>query len=140
MPLTAKTQAIIMLYPLRFYPLYKRYLWGGRKFETSLGRELPPGENFAESWEISDHGADQSVLRWGPLAGATLRNWLQGRGLNYWAGISPKPLSPSSPSSSMPNRPFPCKSIPTTPKPPGSIPPIPEKPRPGSSWKRSPGA
>jgi mannose-6-phosphate isomerase len=61
-----------MLYPLRFHPLYKQYMWGGRKFETSLGRALSPGENYAESWEICDHGADQSVAAWGPLAGATL--------------------------------------------------------------------
>ena len=33
-----------MLYPLHFHPIYKRYLWGGRKFETSLGRTLGPGE------------------------------------------------------------------------------------------------
>jgi mannose-6-phosphate isomerase len=61
-----------MLYPLHFQPLYKQYMWGGRKFETSLGRVLGPGENYAESWEICDHGADQSVAAWGPLAGATL--------------------------------------------------------------------
>jgi mannose-6-phosphate isomerase len=61
-----------MLYPLRFQPLYKRYLWGGRKFETFLGRALGPGENYAESWEICDHGADQSVAAWGTLTGLTL--------------------------------------------------------------------
>jgi mannose-6-phosphate isomerase len=61
-----------MLYPLHFNPIYKRYLWGGRKFETSLGRTLPPGEDYAESWEISDHGADQSVISSGALAGTTL--------------------------------------------------------------------
>jgi mannose-6-phosphate isomerase len=61
-----------MLYPLRFQSLYKQYLWGGRKFETTLGKSLGPGENYAESWEICDHGADQSLVAWGPLAGMTL--------------------------------------------------------------------
>ena len=69
-----------MLYPLRFHPLYKRYLWGGRKFETSLARQLPPGDDFAESWEIADHGADQSLVGWGPLAGTTLGQLAAGQG------------------------------------------------------------
>ncbi|HLA86116.1 MAG TPA: type I phosphomannose isomerase catalytic subunit, partial [Thermoguttaceae bacterium] len=64
---------MISLYPLRFEPLYKHYLWGGRRFETLLGRRLTPGEVYAESWEIVDHGEDQSVVHFGPLAGRTLR-------------------------------------------------------------------
>jgi len=60
------------LYPLRFEPLYKHYLWGGRRFETLLGRELEPGRVYAESWEIADHGEDQSIVRFGPLAGTSL--------------------------------------------------------------------
>jgi mannose-6-phosphate isomerase len=69
-----------MLYPLRFQPLYKRYLWGGRKFETCLGKSLGPGQNYAESWEICDHGADQSLVAWGPLAGMTLAALVAGYG------------------------------------------------------------
>lgn len=61
-----------MLYPLRFQPLYKQYLWGGRKFETALGKTLGSGDNYAESWEICDHLSDQSVVARGPLAGVTL--------------------------------------------------------------------
>lgn len=61
-----------MLYPLRFEPLYKRYLWGGRRFETSLSKQLASGNDYAESWEVSDHGVDQSVVAYGPLAGVTL--------------------------------------------------------------------
>jgi mannose-6-phosphate isomerase len=69
-----------MLYPLRFHPIYKRYMWGGRKFETSLGKALGPGGNYAESWEISDHGGDQSVVAWGPLEGVTLAALVAGDG------------------------------------------------------------
>ena len=61
-----------MLPPLAFEPLYRRYLWGGRRFATALGRTLPPGDDFAESWEIVDHGADQSIVAAGPLAGTSL--------------------------------------------------------------------
>jgi mannose-6-phosphate isomerase len=60
------------LYPLRFRPLYRRYLWGGRRLETILGKPLPPGDDYAESWEVVDHGEDQSVVAAGPLEGASL--------------------------------------------------------------------
>jgi mannose-6-phosphate isomerase len=50
----------------------RRYLWGGRRLETVLGKRLPPGDDYAESWEIVDHGDDQSVVLAGPLAGQTL--------------------------------------------------------------------
>ena len=59
------------LYPLRFQPILRRYLWGGRRLET-LGKSLGDGNDYAESWEIADHGADQSRVIAGPLAGMTL--------------------------------------------------------------------
>ena len=60
------------LYPLRFRLLVRRYLWGNRRLETCLGKKIGPGNDYAESWEIVDHGADQSVVDGGPLAGTTL--------------------------------------------------------------------
>jgi mannose-6-phosphate isomerase len=59
-------------YLLRFEPLFRRYLWGGRRLGTMLGKAIGPGEDYAESWEIVDHGDDQSVVLSGPLAGRTL--------------------------------------------------------------------
>ena len=67
------------LYPLRFRPILRRHLWGGRRLETSLGKSLPPGNDWSESWEISDHGADQSVA-FGRLAGITLRQLVAQQG------------------------------------------------------------
>ncbi len=62
-----------MLYPLRLKPIFKQYLWGGRRLETLLGKQLGEGEHFAESWEVVDHGQDQSVvINGGPLRGKTL--------------------------------------------------------------------
>ena len=61
-----------MLYPLRFQPLFKRYLWGGRRLETELDKTLGNGDDYAESWEVVDHGEDQSVVLAGPLRGTTL--------------------------------------------------------------------
>ncbi|MBM3998348.1 MAG: class I mannose-6-phosphate isomerase [Planctomycetes bacterium] len=65
------------LCPLRFEPFFRRYLWGGRRLESILGKPLGPGDDYAESWEVADHGPDQSVVRDGPFAGmrlADLRN------------------------------------------------------------------
>ena len=60
------------LYPLRFEPIFRRYLWGGRRLGTLLGKPIGAGEDYAESWEVADHGKDQSVVLNGPLAGKTL--------------------------------------------------------------------
>ncbi|MEM6363486.1 MAG: type I phosphomannose isomerase catalytic subunit [Planctomycetota bacterium] len=73
---------------LRFEPLLKRTIWGGRGLGTRLGKAIGEGNDFAESWEIVDHGHDQSVVMTGPLQGQTLGNlfvkhtrWLMG---DHW--------------------------------------------------------
>ena len=60
------------LYPLRFQPVLRRYLWGGRRLGSVLGKPIGEGEDYAESWEVVDHGDDQSVVKYGELAGSTL--------------------------------------------------------------------
>jgi len=69
----------IPMHPLPLAPVYRRYLWGGRRFATLLGRELPPGDDFAESWELVDRAADQSRVAAGPLAGTTLGELVRDR-------------------------------------------------------------
>lgn len=59
--------------PLRFRPILKRIRWGGRRLGTVLGKPLGDGADYAESWEISDHWADQSVAVGGPYDGWTLQ-------------------------------------------------------------------
>ena len=61
-----------MFTPLIFKPLYRQYLWGGRRFQSLLGRKLEQPGPYAESWEIVDHGSDQSIVRYGPLTGKSL--------------------------------------------------------------------
>lgn len=66
------------LYPLRFEPIYKEKVWGGRALEK-LGRRLPGGEAIGESWELADLAstsagggggeAEHSRVADGPLAG-----------------------------------------------------------------------
>jgi mannose-6-phosphate isomerase len=68
------------LYPLRFEPIFRRYLWGGRKLGSVLGKVIGPESDYAESWEIVDRGADQSVVAAGQLAGKTLSELLQSHG------------------------------------------------------------
>ena len=64
--------APLLDYPLRFQPLFRRYLWGGRRLATVLGKPLGEGDDYAESWEVVDHGEDQSVVLHGKAAGQTL--------------------------------------------------------------------
>jgi mannose-6-phosphate isomerase len=61
------------LQPLRFEPILRQYLWGGRRL-AELGKTLGDGDHYAESWEIVDHGDDQSIVAAGPLAGVSLHH------------------------------------------------------------------
>lgn len=84
-----------MLPPLLFNPIYRRYLWGGRRFASLLGRDLPPGDDFAESWEVVDRRDDQSVVATGTLAGRTLGDLVTHDGralLGRHAGLTSFPL------------------------------------------------
>jgi mannose-6-phosphate isomerase len=49
-------------YPLRFGPIYKQRIWGGRKLQDVFGKELPAGEKIGESWELADLPEDTSVI------------------------------------------------------------------------------
>lgn len=63
-----------MLYPLKFKPFLKFYPYGGRRLVNLLHKEnVPTDRDVAESWEISDHGREQSVVVNGELQGKTLR-------------------------------------------------------------------
>ena len=72
-------------YPLRFRPIFKQTLWGGRRLGDRLGKPIGPESNYAESWEVVDHGDDQSIVADGPLEGVSLGQlsqqhaaWLRG--------------------------------------------------------------
>jgi mannose-6-phosphate isomerase len=83
-----------MLYPLRFIPVLRRYVWGGRRLETVLGKRLGPGQDYAESWELVDRGADQSIVAAGPLAGATLGELTRRHGADLLGRHHPQPRFP----------------------------------------------
>jgi mannose-6-phosphate isomerase len=64
------------LYPLRFQPIFQRYIWGGHRLRTLLGKATGR-DAAAESWEVCDHGPQQSIVRFGPLAGTSLHELLR---------------------------------------------------------------
>ncbi len=67
------------MYPLRFNPIFRRYIWGGHRLADVLHKPIGD-ENCAESWEIVDHGSDQSVVASGNLAGKSLGELIRSRG------------------------------------------------------------
>ncbi|MCP5097629.1 MAG: mannose-6-phosphate isomerase [Chloroflexi bacterium] len=68
------------LYPLKFTPVLKDYIWGGRNLADLLGRTLPD-KNIAESWEIAGHDDGTTVVQNGRFAGMPLTNLHQQLGL-----------------------------------------------------------
>ena len=63
--------------PLRFSPVFRSYIWGGNRLAGVLGKTVPSDCIWAESWEVVDHGADQSIVSEGPYAGWSLHQLIE---------------------------------------------------------------
>jgi len=61
------------MYPIRFEPIYKDYVWGGERIGQKYGRKVGKA---AESWEISDREEGMSVVANGIYKGRTLHELL----------------------------------------------------------------
>ncbi len=61
---------------LKFLPLYRERVWGGRGLAEHLGRTLPAGAPIGESWEIVDRPDAQSTVKAGPWTGQSLQQVL----------------------------------------------------------------
>ena len=59
-------------YPFKFYPILKEKIWGGRKIQTELHKDIAPLDNCGETWEISGVQGNISVVSNGPLTGTPL--------------------------------------------------------------------
>jgi len=71
-------QGEAMLYPLKWKPYLKFYPYGGRRFVNLLHKDgVPTDRDVAETWEVADHGEEQSTVLNGPLAGKTLHELMQ---------------------------------------------------------------
>lgn len=90
----AEDHAMPKLYPMCFHPLFKEYLWGGRRLGTLLGKPIGDGPTYAESWEVVDHGDDQSRVANGPLAGTALRQLVAEHGQELFGRHAPLPQFP----------------------------------------------
>ena len=66
-----------MLYPLKFKPILKEKIWGGRRLGEKLGKRLPAGRVVGESWELSGLDGNRSVVRNGPLKGNDLEELIE---------------------------------------------------------------
>ncbi|MDZ7671624.1 MAG: type I phosphomannose isomerase catalytic subunit [Halanaerobiales bacterium] len=49
------------LYPLKFFPIYKKKIWGGNRLKSSLDKKINE-ENIGESWEISSYNDSISIV------------------------------------------------------------------------------
>jgi len=66
-----------MLYPLKFEPILKHRIWGGRKLKDVLQKEYADDQTIGESWELSGIEGDESVVINGELAGNTINDLLE---------------------------------------------------------------
>jgi mannose-6-phosphate isomerase len=69
------------MYPLRFNPIFKSAIWGGRVL-ADLFAGAPAEGPIGEAWVLSDQGDDVSNVADGPLRGTTLRELMRDRRLD----------------------------------------------------------
>lgn len=72
--------------PLRFDPILRQLIWGGRRLGTVLGKPLGEANDYAESWEVSDYKDAVSIVCEGPLRGTTLRELVRTRPAELMGG------------------------------------------------------
>ena len=88
------------LYPLKFEPIYKEKVWGGRALEK-LGRKLPGSAStrIGESWEVTDLGVSspsgggggsaRSIVSNGQFRGTSLHELIARYGDKLLGRLSP---------------------------------------------------
>ena len=88
------------LYPLKFEPIYKEKVWGGRTLKK-LGHALPGDDDalIGESWELADlgqtsvsgggGGQERSVITNGPLTGSTIQDAMSRFGTSLMGRLKP---------------------------------------------------
>ncbi|MEI6278475.1 MAG: type I phosphomannose isomerase catalytic subunit [Verrucomicrobiae bacterium] len=84
-----------MTEPIVFEPIPMERVWGGRRFESVLGKAIPTGTPVGEMWEIVDREDAQSIVHAGALRGMSLHElWADKRaeifGADYLAESSPR--------------------------------------------------
>jgi len=82
-------QLLPSMEPITFSPLYMTRVWGGRSLESVYHRQLPDGQPYGESWEMSDREDEQSIVDQGPFSGQSLHElWSNHREEIFGPGLS----------------------------------------------------
>lgn len=58
--------------PIFLEPIYKDYIWGGKKLKNIFNKKVNNKECTAESWEISTNKSGESIIKNGEYKGKTL--------------------------------------------------------------------
>ena len=65
------------LYPLKFTPILKEKIWGGKKLESLLNKSVKGDKRIGESWEISAVEKNVSIVTEGFLEGNSLQDLIE---------------------------------------------------------------
>lgn len=81
--------------PIVFEPIAMERVWGGRRFESVLGKTIPAGTPIGELWEVVDREDAQSIVHAGKWRGKSLHElWADERaevfGDEYLASPAPR--------------------------------------------------
>lgn len=81
--------------PIIFEPIAMERVWGGRRFESVLGKMIPTGTPIGELWEIVDREDAQSIVHSGKWRGKSLHElWTEKRaevfGNDYLESSAPR--------------------------------------------------
>ena len=68
-----------MMEILKFKPVYKKKIWGGRRLAAEFNRKLPEGK-VGESWELAAHKNGNSIVANGKYKGQKLKEVINAEG------------------------------------------------------------
>ena len=60
----------------KLIPAFKDYIWGGNRLVNEYNKKCDM-ERVAESWEISTHKDDESIVEYGIFKGLTLSEYIR---------------------------------------------------------------
>lgn len=66
-----------VLYPLKFMPIFKDKIWGGRKIKEQLGMDYGPLPNCGEAWLLSGLWDEQSQVANGDFEGDEINDLVE---------------------------------------------------------------
>ena len=65
------------IYPLKFKPIFKEKIWGGKKIQSTLGLDFSPLANCGEAWIISGVPGSETKVTNGFLKGNSLNELVE---------------------------------------------------------------